>query len=324
MADRRTLIGGVTAALFGSPFGAFAQQPAKIPRIGILSNNPAPVWDSFRRGLNELGYVDGRNIVLEWRWTEAKAERFPLLANELVQSKVDLIVTSSTQATMAAKQATSSIPIVMLNSVYPDKVGLVQSLARPGGNVTGFTNLSDELIGKKLQIVKELVPKASSVAVMWNASAAIEQIAFRDVTAAAAAVGVEIRSIEVRAPDELAAAFAAVTASRADALHVFGNPVNFKNVQPIADFALRSRLPSSFDERSFVAAGGLFSYGSSFADTYRRAATVIDKILKGANPGELPIQQPTTFELVLNLKTAKALGLTIPQSLLLRADEMIQ
>jgi putative ABC transport system substrate-binding protein len=324
MADRRACIGGVAASLLAWPVRALAQQPAKIPRVGILGNNPAPPWDGLRRGLAELGYADGRNVTLDWRWGEGKADRYPALANELVQSKVDLIVTSSTQATIAVKQATSSIPIVMLNSVYPDKIGLVQSLARPGGNITGFSNVSSELIGKRLQIVKELVPKATRVAVMWNPANPLEQIGFRDSTAAAAAVGVEILSIEVSAPDEHVAAFAALTASRADALHVFGNPVNFRNYQLIADFALKNRLPSSFDERTFVAAGGLFSYGSNYTDTYRRAATVIDKILKGANPGELPIQQPTTYELVLNLKTAKALGLTIPSSVLLRADETIQ
>jgi len=317
-------IGAVAAGLLASPMRAIAQQPTKMPRIGILANNPNPLWDGLRQGLGELGYVDGRNVTLEWRWGEGKAERYPTLATELVQANVGLIVTSSMQATLAVKQATNSIPIVMLNSAYPDKIGLVQSLARPGGNITGFSNVSPELIGKRLQIIKELVPKASSVALMWNPAFPLEQMVFRDATAAAAAVGVELRSIEVRAPDEHAAAFAALTASRADALHVFGNPVNFKNVQPIADFALRSRLPSSFDEKSFVVAGGLFSYGSNYADTYRRAATVIDKILKGASPGDLPIQQPTTFELVLNLNTAKALGLTIPNSILLRADEVIQ
>jgi len=324
MAGRRAFIGGVAAGLLGSPVSALAQQPTKIPRIGVLGNTDASLWDGFRRGLSELGYADGRNVALEWRWADGKTDRYPALAIDLVQSKVDLIVTSSTQATMAAKQATGSIPIVMLNSVYPDRIGLVQSLARPGGNITGFSNVSSELIGKRLQIVKELVPKASSVALMWNPAVPLEQIAFRDSTAAAAVVGVEIRSIEVRAPDEYPAAFAALTASRADAMHVFGNPVNFRNYQLIADFALRSRLPSSFEERSFVAAGGLFSYGSNYTDTYRRAATVIDRILKGANPGELPIQQPTTFELVINLKTAQALGLTIPGSVLARADEMIQ
>ena len=323
MADRRAFIGGVAAGLLGSPVGSRAQQPTKFPRIGILANTESPLWDGFRRGLRELGYVDGRNVTMEWRWADGKADRYPALATELVQLKVDLIVTSSTPATLAAKQATSSIPIVMLNSAYPDKIGLVESLARPGGNITGFSNVAPELIGKRLQLLKEMLPKASRVALMWNPANPIEQIGFRDCMAAAAAVGVEIRSIEVRAPDEYPAAFAAVTASRADALHAFGNPVNSRNAQLIVDFALRNRLPSSFEERSFVVAGGLFSYGSSFIDTYRRAATYVDKILKGANPAELPIQQPTKFELVINLKTAKALGLTIPGSVLLRADETI-
>ena len=302
-----------------------AQQPAKAARIGILGNTDAPAWEGFRRGLRDLGYVDGPNVTLEWRWADGKADRYPALAIELVELKVDVIVTSSTQATLAAKQATSSIPIVMLNSSYPDKIGLVASLARPGGNITGFSNQLAELSGKKLQLLKEMAPKVSRMAVLWNPASPIEQIALGEMRAAAAVVGVEILSIEVRtADDEHRAAFAAVTAGRADALHAFGNPVNFKNAQLIADFALRNRLPSSYDERSFVGVGGLFSYGSSFIDTYRRAATVVDQILEGAKPADLPIQQPTTFEFVINLKTAKALGLAIPQSVLLRADEVIQ
>ena len=324
MADRRRFIGQLGLALLATPATTLAQTTARFPRIGILGNTEGPAWDGFRQGLGELGFVEGRNVTLEWRWADGKTDRYPALAIELVQSRVDLIVTSSTPATLAAKQATSSIPIVMLNSAYPDKIGLVESLARPGGNVTGFTNASAELAGKKLQLLKEMAPKVSRVAAMWNPANPIEQIGFREVMTAGAGIGVEIQSIEVRMPDEHPAAFAAVAASRADALAVFGNPVNFKNYQLIVDFALRNRLPSSYEERTFVTAGGLFSYGATFVGTYRRAATVVDKILKGANPAQMPIQQPTTFDFVINLKTARALGLTIPQSLLLRADEIIQ
>jgi putative ABC transport system substrate-binding protein len=216
------------------------------------------------------------------------------------------------------------IPILMLNSAYPDKIGVVESLARPGGNITGFSNVAPELAGKKQQLLKEMVPKVSRVALLLNPANPIEVMGLRDAQAAAAVVGLEILSIEVRAPEDFPAAFAAVTAGRADALHANVNPVNTRNYQLIVDFALKNRLPSGFEERSFVVAGGLFSYGSSFIDTYQRSAIYLDKILKGAKPADMPIQQPTKFEFVINLKTAKALGLTIPQSLLLRADEVIQ
>jgi len=200
----------------------------------------------------------------------------------------------------------------------------VESLARPGGNITGFSNVGPELAGKRQQLIKEMVPKVSRVALLWNPANPLEVIAFRETQVVAAVVGLEIQSIEVRGPEDYPAAFAAVTAGRADALHANVNPVNSRNYQLIVDFALKSRLPSSFDERLFVVAGGLFSYGSSFIDTYQRSAIYVDKILKGAKPAEMPIQQPTKFEVVINLKTAKALGLTVPNSLLLRADEVIQ
>jgi len=324
MADRRAFIGSVAGGLLISPAITLAQQPTNVPRIGVLANSEGAAWDAFRRGLRELGYVDGHNVAMEWRWADGKADRYPTLAAELVQLKVDIIVTSSTPATLAAKQATSTIAILMLNSAYPDKMGLVESLARPGGNITGFSNVAPELAGKKLQLLKEMVPKVSRVALLWNPANPLEVMGFRDMQAAAAVVGLEIQSIEVRAPEDYPAAFAAMTAGRADALHAHVNPINSRNYQLIVDFALKNRLPSSFDERLFVVAGGLFSYGSSFVDTYQRSAIVVDKILKGAKPAEMPIQQPTKFEFVINLKTAKALGLTVPNSLLLRADEVIQ
>ncbi len=324
MTNRRAFIGSAAGGLFAAPLITFAQQASKRPRIGVLANTESPAWDAFRRGLLELGYVEARNMSTEWRWADGKADRYPALAIELVQSQVDIIITSSTLATLAAKQATSTIPIVMLNSAYPDKIGLVQSLVRPGGNVTGFSNVLPELSGKTFQLLKEMAPKVSRLALLWSGNSPIEQLAMRDQLAAAAALGVEVLPVEVRSPDDHLAAFAAVTASRVDALSAFVNPVNAKIAPLIAEFALKQRLPSSFNEKLFVAAGGLFSYGSSFGDTFRRSAVVIDKILKGANPAELPIQQPTAFELVINLKTAKALGLTIAASLLARADEVIQ
>ncbi|KWT68507.1 MULTISPECIES: ABC transporter substrate-binding protein [unclassified Variovorax] len=322
--NRRAFIASAAGGLLTLPIVGFAQQGTKLPRIGILGSTYGPAWDGFRRGLRELGYVEGRNITLEWRWAEGKPDRFPGLATGLAESKVDLIVTSSTQAALAAKQATGSIPIVMAISSYPEKLGLADSLAHPGGNITGFSNIAPELIGKRLELLKAIAPKVSRVAVLWNPANRIEPYGFREMLAGASVVGVEIQSIEVRTPDDYPAAFTAVTASRADALHAFGNPVNFRHPQLIADFALRNQLPSSYDEKLFVEAGGLLAYGPSFIDLYQRAAGYVDKILKGAQPGDLPIQQPTKFEFVINSRTASALGLTIPRSLLLLADEVIQ
>ena len=243
MKDRRAFIGSVAGGLLASPVVTFAQQHTKLPRIGILGSTYGPAWDSFRLGLRELGYVEGRSITMEWRWAEGKPDRFPELATELVELKVDLIVTSSTQAALAAKQATSSIPIVMTISSYPEKMGLAESLAHPRGNITGFSNIAPELIGKRLELLKAIAPKVSRVAVLWNPASRIEPYGFREVLAGASVVGVEIQSVEVRTPDDYPAAFAIVTASRADALHAFGNPVNFKHLQLIADFAVEEPAP---------------------------------------------------------------------------------
>ncbi|MCC2653111.1 MAG: transporter substrate-binding protein [Microvirga sp.] len=324
MIDRRTFIGTLAGGILAAPFTTFAQQPTKLPRIGVLGNEDTPPWEGFRQGMRDLGYVDNRNVTMEWRWSGGKTDRLPALAIELVQAKVDVIVVSSTQATRAAKQATSTIPIVMAVSAYPDKLGLVESLARPGGNVTGLSNLGPELLGKSFELLKEIAPKASHLAVLWNPASPVEALVFKEVLAAAPAFGLEIQSIEMRTPEDSAEAFATVTASRADALFALGNPVNFKNRQLIVDFALKTRLPSLYQERLFVESGGLVSYAPRFSDLFRRAATYVDKILKGAKPADLPVEQPTKFELVVNLKTAEALALTIPQSVLLRADEVIQ
>jgi putative tryptophan/tyrosine transport system substrate-binding protein len=322
--DRRRFIGTLASGLLAAPLGTFAQRPAKVPRIGVLGNIESPPWDGFRRGLRELGYVDGRNVTIEWRWSEGMMDSIPGLALELVQLKLDIIVVSSHEAVLAFRQAKSTMPIVMATSSNPDKVGLVESLAHPGGNVTGLSNVAPDLGGKRFQLLKEIAPKVSRVAVLWNPANPIEPLGFRETLRVGAAAGVEIQSIEVRTPDDYPTAFANVVASRADALHAFGSPINFKHRQLIADFALKSRLPGSFEERLFVEAGGLFSYAASLIELYRRAATYVDKILMGAKPADLPVEQPTKFELVINLKTAKALGLTIPQSVLLRADEVIQ
>jgi len=307
-----------------APLAGEAQQSGKVWRIGVLGNENSAPWEGFRQGLRDLGYIDGRNVTMEWRWSEGRTDRLPALALELVQLKVDIIVASGTQAVQAAKQATGTIPIVMTVSGYPDKIGLVESLARPGGNVTGLSNVAPELAGKRLQLLREIAPGVSRVAVLWNPASPVEPLWFRELLVAAPAAGVEIQSVEVRSPDDFPAAFAAVASNRAHGLMAFGNPVNFKGRQLIADFAARNRLPSVYEERLFVEAGGLMSYAPSFTDLFRRAATYVDKILKGAKPADLPVEQPTKFELVINLKTAKALGLTIPQSVLLRTDEVIE
>lgn len=303
---------------------AVAQPPGKIHRVAVLGSENGPAWEGFRQGLRELGYVDGLNVTIEWRWSEGKPDRFPSLATEVVALKPDVIVASGTQATRAAKRATSAIPIVMTTSSYPDKIGLVDSLSRPGGNVTGLSNIGPELSGKKLELLKEIAPKASRVAVLFNPASEVEPLTVRELSAAAPAVGVEIQPVEVRSPDDFSAAFAALSASRVHALLALGNPINFRGRQLIADFALKNRLPSIYDERLFVEAGGLMSYAPSFTDSFRRAATYVDKILKGAKPADLPVEQPMKIELVVNVKTAKILGLTIPPSLLLRADQLVQ
>jgi len=316
---RRTFIGTLAGGLLALPFAAFAKQPTKVPRIGVIGGQDSPIWDGFRQGLRELGYVEGRSVTMDWRWSEGKTDRLPTLALELVQLKVDIIVVSGTQATRAAKDATSQIPIVMAVSGYPDKIGLVESLAHPGGNVTGLSNVAPELFGKRLQLLREIAPKVSRVAVLWFPESPAEALSFRDMQAAAAAAGLDIQSIEMRSSDTYATAFATATGGRADALYINANPLHSKNRQLIADYALNSRLPSMYEESLFVRAGGLLSYAPSFTELYRRAATYVDRILKGAKPGDLPIEQPTTFDLWINPKTVKFLALTIPQSLQLHA-----
>jgi putative ABC transport system substrate-binding protein len=319
--DRRTFIGTLAGGLLASPFIVLAQQTSQLPRIGVLGNDSqAAGVEVFRTALRELGYVDGRTVVMEWRWAEGRNDRLPALAIELVQSKVDVIVVSSTAGLRAVMQATRTIPIVSVGAAYH----AVESLARPGGQVTGLVNVQLELHGKRYEILREIVPKVLHVAVLWDPTNPIEVIGLQNNLAAAAAVGLKVQPIEVRTPDDYPAAFATITASRAEALYPFVNPVNGKFRALIADFALRNRLPSVCSERSFVEAGGLFSYAPDVFDLLRRGATYVDKILKGAKPADLPVQQPTKFELVINLKTAKALDITIPQLLLLRADEVIQ
>ena len=319
---RATLTSVLLLAVLGAS-SADAQPAARVFRIGTLGSYESPMWQGFRQGLRDLGYAPGRNVTIEARWTEGFPDRFPALAGELAASKVDIIVASSMQAIQAAKGATSTIPVVMVLGSFPDKLGLVDSLQRPGGNVTGLTTLTPQLIAKRVELLKEIVPKASRLAVLSDPSNPIEALGLRELISAADTVGLEVHNFPARTPEELPAAVAQAVSGGSDALWAIGNPVNFKSQKLITAAALKNRLPSVYDERTFVDAGGLVSYGPNYTDQFRRAATYVDKILKGAKPAELPVEQPIMFELSINRTTATALGLTIPPAVLLRADRVI-
>ena len=322
--ERRTFL-GIAGGLLAAPLAAEGQQ-AKVPRIGILS--PAPVgsdagrpYDAFREALRELGYLEGKTILLEFRLANGY-ERLPGLAADLVRLKVDVIVTDGGEVTARiATKATSTIPIVMGTSADPVASGLVASLARPGRNITGLTFFSLELFGKRVQLLTEAVPVATRFAVLWDQAQRPDQ--FRATEAAAHSLGIHLQSLSVRGPTDFDAAFEAASRGRAGALLQLPSRMLFDHRSEIVDRALKYHLPALFEPR-FAEVGGLISYGPSVSDNFRRVAAYVDKILKGAKPGDLPIEQPTKFELVINLKTAKALGLTIPQSLLLRADQVIE
>jgi putative tryptophan/tyrosine transport system substrate-binding protein len=307
---------------------AEAQQPKKVPRIGFLApSDPASQsTEAIRRALRELGYMEGQNIVIEYRYMEGKRDRVPELAGELVRLKVDIIVVSGTGPARAAKNATKTIPIVMTGlGADPVEEGLIESLAHPGGNVTGVTNLGRELGGKRLELLKEAVPKVARVAVLYEPVAGSVREVKELLPVAARALGLTIQPWEVRAADDFERVFAAISKWRPDGLYVpAAGPVMTANQKRIVDFALKSRLPSMYSLRLFVDAGGLMHYGADLADSYRRVAYYVDKILKGAKPADLPVEQPTKFELVINLKTAKQIGVTIPQKVLGRADKVIR
>jgi putative ABC transport system substrate-binding protein len=305
-----------------------AQQAGKVPRIGVLSagtpsSNVTRV-EALRLGLREAGYIEGKNITIEYRYAEETLDRLPTLASELVRLQVDVIVAAGNQAITAAKQSTTTIPIVMAASGDAVRQGFVASLARPGGNVTGLTLQSPELSGKRLELLMEVVPKLSLVAVLLKSGNPLHAFTWKETEAAAQALKVKLQAVEVRESEEFESAFATMARSRAGALIVPLEPLFNNQAGRIVNLAAKNRLPGMYGDRHYVDAGGLMAYGASIADTWRRAATYVDKILKGRKPGDLPVEQPTKFELVINLKTAKVLNLTIPQSVLYRADKVIK
>jgi putative ABC transport system substrate-binding protein len=323
---RRAFLAGAIA-LSAAPLAAEAQQAGKVYRIGWLGGRPfpdaQPFTDAFRQALHERGWVEGQNFVFEHR-PAVRSGSLPDLAAELIRLKIDVIVAVGDPAIRAAKQATSTIPIVMAPSADPIGAGFVASLARPGGNITGSSILAAELGGKRLELLREVVPKASRVAVLWNSADPAKALELKDTQVAARALGVTLQSVEVRGADDFDSAFSAISRGRPDALIAFSEPLALAHRGRIVDFAAKSQLPMISEIKEFADAGGLMTYGPSLPDLFRRAATYVDKILKGAKPADLPIEQPTKFELVINLKTAKALGLTIPRSVLLRADQVIE
>ena len=302
-----------------------AQQPKKVPRIGYLAaDSHAPTRDSFLQGLRDLGYIEGQTILIEWRYAEDKPDRFPELAAELVRLKLDVIVAANATALGALRRATTTIPIVMAAAGDPVASGLVDSLARPGGNITGLSQMNPDLAGKRLELLNEIVPKLSRVAVFWNPQDQMSTISWNELQPPARSLGVQLQSVEIRSSGDFDKAFEDATRARAGALAIMPAPVFVTDLNRIADLAAKSRLPSIFHVKEFVDSGGLVAYGTDRSELFRRAATYVDKILKGAKPGDLPVEQPTKFEFVINLKTAKQIGLTIPPNVLARADKIIK
>ena len=318
----------LATVLLATVSSAEAQQPTKIPRIGYLSTNtPAAMstrTEAFRQGLRELGYVEGKNIVIEYRYAEGQRDRLPTLAAELVRLNVDIIVSAGGNGTASpAKQATHTIPIVMTNVTDPVGTGFVASLARPGGNITGLAALTEALAGKRVELLKETFPKVSRMAVLLDPEDPSKIVELKLIQAPAKVLGVNLQPIEVRSSD-FESAFNAATRERAGALLVLQNGVTNTGRKPIAELATKHRLATMWAESGLMDAGGLMSYGPSYADMFRRSATYVDKILKGAKPGDLPVEQPTRFELIINMKTAKQIGVTIPPNVLARADKVIK
>jgi ABC-type uncharacterized transport system substrate-binding protein len=316
----------LAVALFTVCFSALAQKPAKIHRIGYLAarSSPEPRDEGFRQGLRDLGYIEGKNIAIEYRYARGKIEELTGFVAEMVRLNVDVIVATGTPAAQRAKQATSVIPIVIAIGDDPVEMGLIASLAHPGGNVTGVTTLATELRGKMLELLKEVVPRLRRIAALWSPVDPRFVLNFKESEAAARSLGLQLQSLKVRGLDELESAFRAATKERAEALIMLRAPVINAHLKRIADIAIKSRIPAIHNDSVFVEAGGLISYGTDFPHLYRRAAHYVDRILKGTKPADLPVEQPTRFELTVNLKTARQIGLTIPQRVLTRADKVIR
>jgi putative tryptophan/tyrosine transport system substrate-binding protein len=321
--DRRTWLMG-SLGLLAAPLAGEAQQPGRMYRIGFLGTFPSPIWKALLQGLRDLGWAEERNIAIEARFSEGKQERFPDLAAELVRLNADVIVTSAGPATLAAKNATTAIPIVMVAVGDPVGIGFVGSLARPGGNITGLSLQNPVLSGKRVQLLKEILPRATRLGVLVYSPNPWTALMMQEVAVAARTLGMELLRLEVQRPTDFEAAFGVASSGRAVALLVLEDPFMFQYRETIVGLAAKSRLPAAYGLREFVDAGGLISLGARIPDLFRRAAVFVDKILKGAKPADLPVEQPTRFELVINLRTAKALGLTIPPAVLARADEVIQ
>jgi len=316
-------------ALLAAASSAAAQAQDKVYRVGYLgvappTANTAPLWDAFVHGLREHGYVEGRNLVLHRRYSGGQEARNAEMAAELVRLNVDVIVSSTTQGALAAKQVTSTIPIVTIVAGDPVGSGLVASLARPGGNVTGLSSQAPDWAAKQLQLLREVAPRIKRVAVIWNPTLPQHQTIFHETQSGAATLRLEIESVELRASDDLEAVFQRIAHTRLDGLQVYDQPALVPQRQRIVDWVTRLRVPAIYGVESYVSIGGLMSYSPNLADLFRRSTTYVDKLLRGAKAAELPVEQPTKFDLVINLKAAKALGLTIPQSLLLRADQVIE
>jgi putative ABC transport system substrate-binding protein len=324
MMDRRAFAAG-TCALLAAPLGAAAQPTSRVPRIGYLAPTAEPLVEGFRRGLRELGYVEGQNVVIVYRSAEGRFDRLPGLAAEMVRENVDVIAAEVTQASHAAKNATRTIPIVMLGVGDPVGAGLIQSLSRPGGNVTGTSGIAVAVAGKSLQLLTEAVPGVSRVAILWNpANAVFQAQMLRETEAAARTLRVELRLVEARSPGDLESALRAMSGQGASAILILPDPVFATHRARLVELVAKTGLPAMHGVRQAAEAGGLMSYGPNYFELGMRGAYYVDKILKGAKPADLPVEQPTKFELVINLKTAKTLGLTIPPSVLVRADEVIQ
>lgn len=324
---RRFLV--AVGVVFAAPQLAYAQRATRVSRIGVLiPSTPAAaatVIKAFEQGLREHGYVDGQNIVVKYRYSGGRDDRVPNLAAELVHAEVDVIVTTTDSVVQTVKQHTQAIPIIMVNTSDPVGGGLIKTLAHPGANITGLTNFSPEISGKRVQLLKEFVPALSRVAYLWNPDLAGATDVYREVVTATRRLRMEVQSVEVHRAEDIDGAFSAIAKKGNVGLLVQApNPVLYTNRKQIADLVNLWRLPSMFNRAEYISAGGLMSYGPNVPDMYRRAAAYVDKILKGAKPGDLPVEQPTRFDLMINLKTAKALNLTIPRSLLLRADRVIE